>query len=493
MATVTNTIKLPDGSTPDRVDVLIELVASSTGKAPAWISSSDVTLVAAVRPTVTAGAWSVSLTPNDDIDPSGTVYKVTEYVDKTKYVHYIEVGSGGGTVHDLLTAGPDGPMFDSLAEHSALTTAHSNPFTICQLSTNASDNAATLTAAAAAGGLVLLPAGTYAFTSSPSIPSNCTVQGMGTSTRLTFSGSGTFISLSSKSQVELRNMRISSSNNSTANTLVKLDGCFRCSLNSVVLDGSYTTSSDNTNQTGVELRNNSGDNRFIDCDFNNFAKGVATSASQNYFVGCVFGSNRISVHGDSGSFTAGISAAACTFVSASSSVTNTHVLVDTDAGAWWFDGVWFEGCANAIVAGDDTKTHGPFSFGMVNCKVAATTTCITLNSARQAYLANIIFAGDSANTLTPTPLSIDSTGAAEGTAMNFVVTIPNASYYFDTSVFPSGWTFTGRKMLKPPVFSTANRPVAADVRVGAMGYDSTLGKPIWSNGTVWKDAAGTTV
>jgi hypothetical protein len=106
MATVTNTVKLPDGSTPDRADVVIELVASTTGKAAGWITATDVTIEATVRPTVTAGAWSVSLTPNANITPSGSVYKVTEYVDKTRYIHYIEVGSGGGSLFDLLVDPP---------------------------------------------------------------------------------------------------------------------------------------------------------------------------------------------------------------------------------------------------------------------------------------------------------------------------------------------------------------------------------------------------
>ncbi len=106
MATVTNTVKLPDGTTPDRVDVVIELVASTTGKAAGWITATDVTLEATMRPTVTNGAWTASLTPNADIAPSGSVYKVTEYVDKTRYTHYIEVDSDGGSLFDLLVDPP---------------------------------------------------------------------------------------------------------------------------------------------------------------------------------------------------------------------------------------------------------------------------------------------------------------------------------------------------------------------------------------------------
>lgn len=124
MATVTNTVKLPDGSTPDRVDVVVELVASTTSRAAGWITASDVTLEAVVRPTVTNSAWTASLTPNADITPSGSVYKVTEYVDKTRYIHYITVGSGGGSLFDLLTDAPASIDPTGLAAHAASETAH---------------------------------------------------------------------------------------------------------------------------------------------------------------------------------------------------------------------------------------------------------------------------------------------------------------------------------------------------------------------------------
>lgn len=40
---------------------------------------------------------------------------------------------------------------------------------------------------------------------------------------------------------------------------------------------------------------------------------------------------------------------------------------------------------------------------------------------------------------------------------------------------------------------TGSRPAAGTVGSGAMFYDTTLSKPIWSDGTVWRDAAGTAV
>lgn len=40
---------------------------------------------------------------------------------------------------------------------------------------------------------------------------------------------------------------------------------------------------------------------------------------------------------------------------------------------------------------------------------------------------------------------------------------------------------------------TGSRPVATAVGAGAVFYDTTLSKPVWSDGTVWRDAAGTVV
>lgn len=40
---------------------------------------------------------------------------------------------------------------------------------------------------------------------------------------------------------------------------------------------------------------------------------------------------------------------------------------------------------------------------------------------------------------------------------------------------------------------TGSRPAASSVPAGTSIYDSTLGKPIWSNGSTWHDASGATV
>jgi len=48
----------------------------------------------------------------------------------------------------------------------------------------------------------------------------------------------------------------------------------------------------------------------------------------------------------------------------------------------------------------------------------------------------------------------------------------------------------------PDSGTTANRPidsVQAPLFIGQFYFDTTLGIPIWYNGTVWKNASGTTV
>lgn len=46
---------------------------------------------------------------------------------------------------------------------------------------------------------------------------------------------------------------------------------------------------------------------------------------------------------------------------------------------------------------------------------------------------------------------------------------------------------------RPRIYATGSRPSAVTSGDGAMIYDTTLNKPIWSDGAVWRDAAGTAV
>jgi hypothetical protein len=115
---VTNTILLPGGSPAAGAKVTVTLVASTSGVAEGFTSSSGI----AFQKTATAdasGVWSLSLTPNSLISPSGTVYKVIESYAQQRVVNYVSVPASG-TPHLLGAILSDAPA--SLA--SAALTNH---------------------------------------------------------------------------------------------------------------------------------------------------------------------------------------------------------------------------------------------------------------------------------------------------------------------------------------------------------------------------------
>lgn len=65
-----------------------------------------------------------------------------------------------------------------------------------------------------------------------------------------------------------------------------------------------------------------------------------------------------------------------------------------------------------------------------------------------------------------------------------------AMWYRNTSTQP---TWRSNIPMTGPSYATGSRPSASDVPVGTCIYDSTLGIPIWSSGSAWKNAAGVVV
>ena len=91
--------------------------------------------------------------------------------------------------------------------------------------------------------------------------------------------------------------------------------------------------------------------------------------------------------------------------------------------------------------------------------------------------------------------SVDVTGTG-GQSDPYVVVGPSLTKA-DTAGFTV--TLTGNGRVGTPwvlsvtnrAYTTAARPNAVTAGDGAMIYDTTLNKPIWSDGTVWRDATGT--
>lgn len=97
-------------------------------------------------------------------------------------------------------------------------------------------------------------------------------------------------------------------------------------------------------------------------------------------------------------------------------------------------------------------------------------------------------------------------GSAGGVPIDFGTTTGNEEFYILGNGKPTGVTPlvigtkpTVRSLIdngigtQGPRGVTGSRPSAVNGGVGTTYYDTTLSKPIWSDGTVWRDAAGTAV
>lgn len=302
---------------------------------------------------------------------------------------------------------------------------------------------AAITAAnAAGGGEVFLPRGIYVCGSSLTLYSSVKLTGEGVKSSLRYTGSGTFITLTSSLRgCKFRTLDITLTH--ATGTALSLDNSFRHSFVSCQFTGQHTSASGTTyrTMTCVEFRNNAGDNRFVDCDINNYGTAVKTSSAMNYFTGCVFGTNYRGVWGDTGTDTAGISLNGCTFNGGATSVTR-HLLCEVQANRWWISNCWFEGADVAWEIGK-AAVGGPVVFAAVNCMVAATTRDIDVVYARQTSLINIHLSQDSGAT-TCDPLRINATDAIDGVAINISNVTTVGGFELSQTVFPSRWHYIGR-------------------------------------------------
>jgi lysophospholipase L1-like esterase len=116
--------------------------------------------------------------------------------------------------------------------------------------------------------------------------------------------------------------------------------------------------------------------------------------------------------------------------------------------------------------------------------------------------------GESPFQMSPAFANVTAAGAGNtwptvGLAVQSATTVPLVAKGFASQVAPlTQWQNSSNVLLaavtaegafRSLAVATGSRPSASTVGVGAMIYDTTLGKPIWSNGTAWTDATGTTV
>lgn len=314
------------------------------------------------------------------------------------------------------------------------------------------NDTAAIQAAINSGNPVYIPPGLYLVTAL-TIPDEVTpyqentfIQGSGPDAALVFRtpNSTLFHLTATKNRLKLKDLRLWLDTAATNSTLVDCDNTFHHVFDHVIFQGMHISASVSTfrTQIGVKLRNISGENRFADCDFNNLGVAVRTDTIMNLLVNCIFSYCWKGVQGGDpagAAFDAGIAIVNSTFVGAASGTrsTDTWIEVTGSANHWWVENTWIEGCDKGIVLG--SGTHGPNAFGMSNVKVAATTTCINIVAARQAYMANVYCAFDPGQT--PTEVSINATNAPDGFAANIC---SSQGYDILTSAFPSGWQYFAR-------------------------------------------------
>lgn len=105
MAVISNTIQNPGQIKRFDVPVTVELLWDVSTGLLATVPDSDTTISHThVVSTDDQGYWSLDVIPNSDIDPTGSVYKITE--GETEY--YIQLDADADTwVGDVLVAKPE--------------------------------------------------------------------------------------------------------------------------------------------------------------------------------------------------------------------------------------------------------------------------------------------------------------------------------------------------------------------------------------------------
>lgn len=110
MPVVSHRILNPDGTVPDRAQVTVELIASSSRYAPAegHVTGSGLSVSGIARPALDpTGTWTLVLTPNAQITPAGSVYRVTETLPGQRSIElFFAVTPAGGGVETMLAASP---------------------------------------------------------------------------------------------------------------------------------------------------------------------------------------------------------------------------------------------------------------------------------------------------------------------------------------------------------------------------------------------------
>lgn len=155
-------------------------------------------------------------------------------------------------------------------------------------------------------------------------------------------------------------------------------------------------------------------------------------------------------------------------------------------------------CRNMRISGFDVENgdHGGVGTGLtlagsehnVDIHAHAVTTALALSACAKTFVGAIKTS------------SVTNAVTVDSTSSNCVI-VETATGAYTVNASATGIVRVGLNgVITGPALTvrtgrnvTGSRPAAGTVGNGAMFYDTTLSKPIWSDGTVWRDAAGTAV
>lgn len=112
MPVVQHHVTRPDGSPAVLLDVHIDLITGDQSRT-AFRRSDRTGLAARIELTPDGDGWSADLVPLTDVQPTGSVYRVTEHIDGApRAVWHFQVPAVAGPhdLVDLLCDPPDGPQ-----------------------------------------------------------------------------------------------------------------------------------------------------------------------------------------------------------------------------------------------------------------------------------------------------------------------------------------------------------------------------------------------
>lgn len=168
-------------------------------------------------------------------------------------------------------------------------------------------------------------------------------------TLVTWPGGTTGISIVSNQRATLEDVTLYHSG--TAGQLVNLNGAFGAHFTRVRMYGQHQAKGTATYQStyGVNITGNTGDCRFIDCDFGNLGRAFRSDSVQNKITDCRFTHNYIDV--ESSGSGCGFDISGSNFVAGTNTATLRNIDLASGGQKFAVSQCWFEGADYVLRAG----------------------------------------------------------------------------------------------------------------------------------------------